>query len=114
MMNDSEVQKPKLGKWKSVAMLLRGLILLFSVAMFCLSTGWAADSSASPAAASAPAVDQKAVAAALEKIYAEATLDAQQNITAVNFTDSDFTDEQLALLRGLPKLETVVVVGSAF
>ncbi len=48
------------------------------------------------------------------KSYATVTLDADKNITAVDFTDSDFTEKEIALLRGLPKLETVVIVGSTF
>ena len=65
---------------------------------------WAAGSrsrnSASPIVAksdSSAAADQKEVAKALEKIYATVTLDPQQNITAVDFTDSDFTEAQIAL-----------------
>src|ERR1700690_4387193 len=56
--------------------------------------------------AEAPA-DQTAIAETLDKIYADVTLDPEHNIIAVNFTDADFSDSQLALLRDLPRLETV-------
>src|SRR5258708_25472782 len=57
---------------------------------------------------------QSASAGALDKISAEVTFDPAQNIIAVNFTDADFSDKQLALLHDLPKLEAVVITGSAF
>src|SRR5262249_38841311 len=57
---------------------------------------------------------QSEVAAALEKVYASVTLDADKNITAVDFSDADYSDKDLTQLRGLPKLDSLVITGSTF
>ena len=88
--------------------------LAFLIGIGCFASAFAADAVATKSDAPAAAPDQRQAAAALEKIYATVTLDPEHNITAVDFTDSDFSDTQIALLRGLPKLETVVIVGSIF
>src|SRR5436853_58018 len=67
-----------------------------------------------PADPENPTISQSAIAAALEKVSAEVTFDPGQNIIGVNFTDAEFSDTQLTLLHDLPKLESVVISGSAF
>jgi hypothetical protein len=91
---------------------LRALNLLRQL-LFAFSAVGASLAASQPLFAAAPA-DQAAIAKAFEKIYAEVTFDRQGNITGVDFTDSDFSDKELVLLRDLPKLEAVVIVGSQF
>ena len=72
--------------------------------------GWAAVF----AAASTAQGDQSAAAEQFKRVYASVTLDADKNITAVDFSDADYSDKDLALLAGLPKLDSLVIAGSAF
>src|SRR5262249_41567001 len=73
----------------------------------CLA--WAAADFSAAAAAS-----DAAIAKSLEKIYASVTLDAENNITTVDFSDADYSDKDLAQLRELSKLDSLVIPGSAF
>lgn len=69
-----------------------------------------------PCAAQSPIVheDQSAIVAALKKCYADVTLGAAKNIVAVDFTDSEFSDADLSLLKSLPTLNNLTIAGSSF
>src|SRR5262245_54961544 len=58
--------------------------------------------------------DQSAAAEQFKRVYASVTLDADKNITAIDFSDADYSDKDLALVAGLPKLDSLVITGSAF
>src|SRR5262245_17050554 len=66
------------------------------------------------AAAATARGDQSAAAEQFKRVYATVTLDVDKNIAAVDFSDADYSDKDLTLVAGLPKLDSLVIAGSAF
>ncbi len=82
------------------------LALIASLALPCAS--------AAPADSGANSADQAAIAAALQKAYATLTKDADGNVIAVDLSTAELAGGQLQQLHNLPKLATLVIVGSSF